>query len=288
MLTFLIALAIVDDLGAVLVIAVFYTAKINMTALIAAGVWTLMLIALNFLGVRRALPYAVVGLLLWSAMLSSGIHATIAGVIIAFTIPIRPKFEPETFLKKVEDKREKLTISIASEPDIISNSRFRSLVKALADGAKLVQAPAQRAEHALHTPVTYLVIPMFALANAAIPINFGNIAGTLDNAVTLGILLGLIVGKPLGIFVMSWLSVRLGLAELPEGMTLMHVLGVGLLAGIGFTMAIFIADLAFINDASLLLQAKTGVLFASLTAGLSGFWLLRALGKGNEQPQASE
>lgn len=283
LITFLIALAIVDDLGAVIVIALFYTAEINTFALMLAAGATLALIGLNSIGVRTFLPYAFIGLLLWSAMLSSGIHATIAGVILAFTVPIRPKFEPEHFLNRISDKAERMRTSVERNPDIIHNSEFRGLVSAMGDGVSLVQAPAQRAEHALHTPVTYLIIPLFALANAGIPIDFANFGATLSHEITLGVIVGLLLGKPLGVFLLTWLTVKLGLAELPEDMRMSHVLGVGLLAGIGFTMAIFIGDLAFINNATELLQAKTGILFASLAAGLMGFFLLRAIGTPPDQ-----
>ena len=278
LITFLIALAIVDDLGAVIVIALFYTAEINSLGLIFACVAALMLIGLNVIGVRTALPYIAIGLLLWAAMLSSGIHATIAGVVLAFAIPIRPKFSPDHFLQRITDKTDRMRDSIARDPDIIHNSEFRGLVSAMGDGVSLVQAPAQRAEHALHLPVAYVIIPLFALANAGIPIDFANFSATLSHEITLGIIVGLLVGKPLGIFLLTWLTVKLGFAELPKGMQMSHVLGVGLLAGIGFTMAIFIADLAFIDNPIALLQAKTGILFASLAAGLAGFFLLRAVG----------
>lgn len=278
LLTFLIALAIVDDLGAVLVIALVYTAEINYFALASAGFWTGVLVVLNLVGIRSALPYAFVGLLLWAAMLSSGVHATIAGVVIALAIPITPKFRAKTFIDKLQLQTDKLRDSVNANPDIIHNSEFRGLVGSMSDAVTLVQAPAQRAEHALHLPVTYLVIPLFALANAGIPIAFGDLGESLGNSITLAVIAGLLVGKPVGITLMTWLVLRLGLAELPEGMRMIHVVGVSLLAGIGFTMAIFIGDLAFMGDHGQLLQAKTGILIASLTAGLSGFFLLRSAG----------
>ncbi|WP_116368811.1 Na+/H+ antiporter NhaA [Parahaliea mediterranea] len=279
LVTFLIALAIVDDLGAVLVIALFYTNKLDLTALLYAGACTGLLVLLNAVGIRRTLPYAIAGALLWMAMLASGIHATIAGVIIAFTIPIRPKFEPEVFIDKVEDSSKKMRKAVWDNPDIIHNNRFRALVSALEDGVHLVQAPAQRAEHALHLPVAYIVIPIFALANAGIPINFSDVGATLGNPITLGVICGLLLGKPLGIAGFTWLALKLNWATLPAGLSMAHVVGVGLLGGIGFTMSIFIADLGFAGNADHLLMAKTGILLASLLAGLSGFFLLRALGR---------
>lgn len=282
LITFLIALAIVDDLGAVLVIAFFYTNKLDVTALLYVAACTGLLVVLNAIGVRRTLPYAVAGFLLWLAMLASGIHATIAGVIIAFTVPIRPKFEPEVFIDRLEDSSKKMRKAVWDKPDIIHNNRFRSLVTALEDGVHLVQAPAQRAEHALHLPVAYLVIPVFALANAGIPIDFADASSTLGNPITLGVICGLLLGKPLGIAGFTWLALKLGWGKLPPGLHMGHIVGVGFLGGIGFTMSIFIADLGFAGSATDLLMAKTGILLASLLAGLTGFFLLRWLGASRQ------
>jgi NhaA family Na+:H+ antiporter len=275
LVTFLIALAIVDDLGAVAVIALFYTDDLNLVALGYAGACTLVLIALNLGGIRRPLPYAGVGAILWMAMLTSGIHATIAGIVVAFVIPIRPKFEPEVFVHRVKDTSVKMMKSISDQADIIKNNRFRSLVTSLGDGVRLVQAPAQRLEHSLHLPVAYLVIPIFALANAGIPVDFAGFTQYFQHPITLGVLAGLLLGKPVGIAGLTWLTIKLGWAELPTGLNMKHILGVSLLGGIGFTMSIFIADLGFANSAQDLLMAKTGILLASAIAGFGGFfWLM--------------
>jgi len=275
LVTFLIALAIVDDLGAVAVIALFYTSDINLLALSYAGGCTLLLAILNLGGIRHALPYAIVGILLWSAMLASGVHSTIAGIIVAFVIPIRPKFQPEHFINRVQEAALHMREAIRDNTDIIHNTRLRSLVSALGANVQLVQAPAQRMEHHLHLPVAYLVIPLFALANAGIPIDFAGFERYLQHPITLGVLAGLLLGKPVGIVGLTWLTVRLGWAELPTGLTMKHILGVGLLGGIGFTMSIFIADLGFASLPEELLMAKTGILLASALAGFSGIcWLL--------------
>jgi NhaA family Na+:H+ antiporter len=276
LITFLIALAIVDDLGAVAVIAVFYTADLDLQALAYAVLCTALLVALSLGGVRRSGPYIFVGILLWMAMLASGVHATIAGIILAFTVPIRPKFEPQTFINKVKDTTLKMEKSVVDDPDIIHNNRFRSLVSSLGDGVSLVQAPAQRAEHTLHLPVAYIVIPIFALANAGIPIDFAGFGSYLSHPITLGVLAGLVLGKPVGIVGFTWLTLKMGWAELPTGMNMKHVFGVGLLGGIGFTMSIFIADLGFVDLPEDLLMAKTGILLASAIAGFSGFFWLMA------------
>jgi len=276
LITFLIALAIVDDLVAVAVIALFYTENIDLLALFYAACCTGLLIAMNLSGFRRPLPYAAVGFLLWAAMLASGIHATIAGIVVAFVIPIRPKFQPQLFIERVKESAIKMQESITDNADIIHNNRFRALVSSLDDGVRLVQAPAQRLEHGLHLPVAYLVIPIFALANAGIPVDFAGFGAYLQHPVTLGVLAGLLLGKPLGIVGFTWITVKLGWAELPAGLNMKHILGVGLLGGIGFTMSIFIADLGFANSPEDLLMAKTGILLASALAGFSGFfWLMR-------------
>jgi NhaA family Na+:H+ antiporter len=274
LITFLIALAIVDDLGAVAVIALFYTEELNVEALAYAGLCTAGLLTLNLGGIRHSLPYVFVGIALWGCMLASGIHATIAGIIAAFAVPIRPKFNPDRFINQVKDITAKMQASAEENADIIHNNRFRSLVSALGDGVHLVQAPAQRAEHTLHLPVAYLVIPIFALANAGIPIDFEKIMPTLTHPVALGVMSGLLLGKLLGIAGFTWLAVKLGLARLPEGLNIRHIVGVALLGGIGFTMSIFIADLGFANQPEQLLMAKTGILLASAIAGIGGFiWL---------------
>ncbi|MEP5569042.1 MAG: Na+/H+ antiporter NhaA [Halioglobus sp.] len=275
LITFLIALAIVDDLGAVAVIALFYTENLDTMALFYAAVLTFVLLSFNLGGVRRPLPYATVGIMLWTAMLASGIHATIAGIVVAFVIPIRPKFEPQTFIKRVDDATQKMQASISENADIIHNNSFRALVMSLGDGVKLVQAPAQRLEHSLHLPVAYIVIPIFALANAGIPIDFAEISEAVSSPITLGVLCGLLLGKPLGIAGFTWVTVKLGMAKLPDGLNMHHIFGVGLLGGIGFTMSIFIADLGFVDKPAELLAAKTGILLASAIAGFGGFFWLK-------------
>ncbi|CAA0126008.1 Na(+)/H(+) antiporter NhaA [Halioglobus japonicus] len=284
LVTFLIALAIVDDLGAVAVIALFYTDDLNLMALAYAGACTLLLMALNLGGIRRPLPYAAIGALLWIAMLTSGIHATIAGIVVAFMIPIRPKFEPEVFVQRVKDTSHKMLKSITDQADIIKNNRFRSLVTSLGDGVRLVQAPAQRLEHTLHLPVAYLVIPIFALANAGIPVDFAGFTQYFQDPIMLGVLAGLLLGKPVGIAGLTWITVKLGWAKLPPDLNMNHILGVGLLGGIGFTMSIFIADLGFANSIEDLLMAKTGILLASAIAGFSGFfWLMLHTSKDTQE-----
>ncbi|GAB5450835.1 MAG: Na+/H+ antiporter NhaA [Halioglobus sp.] len=275
LVTFLIALAIVDDLLAVGVIALFYSGDINLTSLGLAALFTAILGFLNLGGIRSSLPYAIVAAFLWMAMLGAGIHATIAGVITAFMMPIRPKFEPATFIQHVKNNTEQMEASIKENPDIMHNSRLRSLVASLEEGAHLVQAPAQRLEHDLHLPVAYIVIPIFALANAGIPLDFSDFGQYLQNPIAMGVAGGLLLGKPLGIAGFTWLTVKFSDIELPRGLNMKHIFGVSMLGGIGFTMSIFIADLGFAGQAEDLVMAKTGILAASAIAGLVGYFWLR-------------
>jgi NhaA family Na+:H+ antiporter len=277
LLMFLVALAIVDDLGAVIVIALFYTESINLIALALVGVFTLTLVALNLAGVRRLSPYLFVGALLWVAMLKSGVHATLAGVLLAFIIPMKPKYDPKRFLSLIHNSVDKVKVAYTKDSNIITNDGLRSQVHALGEGVQLAQAPAQVLEHKLHLPSAYLVIPIFALANAGVPIDFANLSDVITHPVAMGIGLGLLVGKVIGIAGFSWLAVKLGICQLPKGLTIQHIIGVAFMGGIGFTMSIFIAELGFAQYPADLLMAKTGILFSSLVAGITGFiWLYLA------------
>ncbi|MES9900033.1 MAG: Na+/H+ antiporter NhaA [Sedimenticola sp.] len=274
LLTFLVALAIVDDLGAVLVIALFYTETLNLFALATAGAVLLLLITLNLGGIRRPLPYVLLGIVLWIAMLKSGVHATLAGIFLAFTIPMRPKYDPKRFLSHINEMVEQIKRAYQREENIVKNDELRSRVRALGEGVQLVQAPAQILERKMHLPSAYLVIPIFSLANAGIPIDWASIGTIATHPVALGIAAGLVGGKLIGIAGFSWIAVKLGLTSLPTGLNFKHIVGVGLMGGIGFTMSIFVAELGFAHHAQDLLMAKTGILIASILAGVSGFlWL---------------
>lgn len=274
LLTFLVALAIVDDLGAVTVIALFYTEALNYTALLAAIVILGLLISLNLGGVRSSLPYILLGILLWIAMLKSGVHATLAGIFLAFTIPMRPKYDPQRLLAHIDTVVAQIRNAYQREADILINDEMRSRVRALGEGVQLAQAPAQTLEHKMHLPSAYIVIPIFSLANAGIPIDWAAFGTVIGHPVALGVIAGLVGGKLLGIVGFSWLAVRLGASKLPQGLDFRHIIGVGLMGGIGFTMSIFVAELGFAHYPQDLLLAKTGIVVASLVAGVSGFlWL---------------
>ncbi len=277
LITFLVALAIVDDLGAIIVIALFYTEKLSMGWLITSGIFFAMLMMLNLAGIRKLTPYFILAVLLWYAMFESGIHATLAGVLGAFSVPARPKYDPSLFSRHVRDSIDDFDDSLDEGKSILTNDRLRGIVHSLERGALQVQAPLQRLEHAWHLPVAYLVIPVFALFNAGIPLKLDNLGEALTQPVTLGVILGLVVGKVLGIAGACWIAIRLGIGALPAGTRFVQIIGVSMLAGIGFTMSIFIAELGFSHQPELLVMAKTGILFASMIAGVSGYiWLFIA------------
>ncbi len=278
LVTFLVALAIVDDLGAVLVIAIFYTEQIQFLPLTLAGVSFVIMIAFNRFGIHMILPYFIVGLFMWFFMLESGVHATIAGVIAAMAIPSKPKQAPVDFTmhaKNLLDEYDNYPVAT----DHMTHERQKAILINIKDKIDAVGSPAARLEHDLHLPVALIVIPLFALANAGISIDFSSMGETIATPVSLGIITGLILGKVLGIAGVAWVAVKMGIAKLPEGSSMSQVFGVAFLGGIGFTMSIFVADLAFLGKEELIFQAKVGILAASLFAGLFGYAWLRFIAK---------
>ena len=278
LVTFLVALAIVDDLGAVLVIAIFYTDQINMLPLGLSGITFLMLIVLNRFGIHAILPYFIVGIFLWVFVLESGVHATIAGVIAAMAVPSKPK---QTSINLSKDTK-KLLDDYDKHP-VCKNHTLNEDQKVILEKIQVridsVSSPATKLEQKLHLPVALIVIPLFALANAGIAIDFNSIGTVIIEPISMGIIFGLILGKVIGIFGVSWLVIKLKIAKLPDQSSMSQIFGVALLGGIGFTMSIFIADLAFLGSAEYIFQAKVGVLTASLLAGLSGFLWLKYIAK---------
>jgi NhaA family Na+:H+ antiporter len=269
---FLTALAIVDDIAAVLVIALFYTADIYWNAIAAAGLFLALLMALNRLGARHPLIYGLLGAVLWLCVLASGVHATIAGVVLAMTIPSRTPLDSREFLARSRRVLDHFERAAQSERSVMTDEEQQSLIHALEEACEKVQPPLQRMEHSLHPWVTFFIMPVFALANAGVVLS-GDLGGTIAQPVTLGVILGLLLGKPIGITLAAWVAVRSGLASLPAGVTWGHIHGAGWLGGIGFTMSLFVAGLAFTDDA-LLTMSKLGILTASLLAGIVGSVLL--------------
>jgi len=238
---FVVAFAVIDDLFAIVIIAVFYTAELSVLYLGGAlAVWVLLVVCNRFFKVISLIPYLLGGVLMWYLMLRSGVHATIAGVLLAFSIPFSAK----------EDDAE---------------------------------SPSHKLEHLLHKPVAFVILPTFALANTGVVIGAGW-AQDLTTANSLGIIGGLVLGKPVGILLLSFIAVTIGICRLPLDLNWRHVCGAGLLGGIGFTMSIFITNLAFTGNAAAINASKMAILFASLTAGTVGFVWLKVFGK----PEATD
>ena len=270
---FLAALAIADDLGAVLVIAFFYTGALDWGALGGAGAVLLALVALNRAGARRPLTYAVLGVALWVFVLASGIHATIAGVLLALVVPARTRISEAEFIAHAETSLADFRAADEPGTSVLTNRGHQAALQSMESAIDAAQAPLQRIEHSLHGFVAFLVMPIFALANAGVPLG-GGVGAAVASPVAWGVALGLLVGKPLGITLASYLAVRLRAADLPANVGWRHVHGAGWLGGIGFTMSLFVAGLAF-GDPQVLNIAKLGVLGASVLAGTIGFVLLR-------------
>lgn len=279
LITFLVALAIADDLGAVLVIALFYTQNLALNWLLVAVALTAILMTLNYAGIRNAIPYFIIAVMLWYAMLQSGVHATLAGVIGAFTVPARSKYDPKLFADMVNQHIDKFIANRKQQDSLMTNNQLYSIVQNLEESVRGVQTPLQQLELTWHLPVAFLVIPIFAIFNAGIPIQMGTLSDTFTNPVMLGVMLGLLIGKFVGISGACWLAIKLGLAKMPSQTRFSQIAAVSVLGGIGFTMSIFIAELGFPGHPEHLLMAKTGVLAGSICAGLIGFIWLWWLGR---------
>lgn len=272
---FLTALAIADDLGAVLVIAFFYTESISFIDLLYGGGFLLILVIANYLGVRRTLFYGLVGFLgVWTAFIFSGVHATIAGVLIALTIPARTKIDEDQYVNGLKKLLGKFKKEDANQVSLLTQNQAHILseIEVLNEKA---HTPLQRLEHAMHPVSTYFILPLFAIANAGVHIE-GNIFEMLFHPISLGIIAGLVLGKFLGISLISRLVVKMKIASLPDGLNWNQIYGVAFLAGIGFTMSMFISELAFAEE-SFKQIAKVGIMAASLLSAIIGMiWLVLA------------
>ncbi len=274
---FLVALAIVDDIGAILVIAIFYTSQISLQWLIVAAILTVILLSFNLLRIIRPWMYLIVGFLLWYAMLKSGVHATIAGVILAFTIPARPRIRPGLFVRFMERSLSRFKGSCRVDVEFLANQHQQENVQEMEISCHKLLSPLLRLEHALHPFVSFFILPLFAFCNAGLIIG-GDWLVNLSSASSLGIALGLVIGKPLGIVLFTYVAVRLKWAVLPYDLSFKHILGVGFLAGVGFTMALFINGLAFSNPAFIDIN-KMAIFISSLIAGITGYIILSRLAK---------
>lgn len=274
---FLVSLAVADDLGAIIVIALFYSSGLSFEWLAISAVIILVLLTLNKLGVKALTPYMLLGVLLWIAVHNCGIHATIAAVILAFTIPITPKIDTMRFMDKLAKIVEHFKSAEKQKDSILLQNDQVHALGELSAQKNAVQNPLLRLEHALAPYSSYLIMPIFAFANAGV--NIGNNINFNVDQIFLGILLGLVVGKPVGIFTFTFIAEKLGIATRPAGVTWVEIFGAGALGGIGFTMSMFVTNLAFSGEHALIATdvAKISILIASLTAGILGsiFFLLR-------------
>ncbi|MCX2741864.1 Na+/H+ antiporter NhaA [Pontibacter anaerobius] len=273
---FLVAYAIVDDIGAVLVIALFYTSEVNFLSLWIGFLLFGLLLVGNSLKMRNIWIYTLVGVLMWVAFLKSGVHATVAGILLAITIPGRSKTSELEFQESTEEILDDLRsyrlaeqTNTEQEP---TDEDYQGAVYAIENNCAEALSPMHRLEHALHPWVAYAIMPVFALANAGIYF-YADLVNGLYTALSLGIILGLVLGKPIGILLFAWLASVTGLAAKPKSFSWLQLLGVGLLGGVGFTMSIFIANLAFVNSPMLPLS-KLAILCASVIAGIIAYIIL--------------
>ena len=282
---FLAALAIADDIGAVLVIAVFYTERIVLGALLLGGVFLALSALANKLGVRWPLVYTVLGLVVWLAFLKSGVHATVAGVLMAMTIPARTRIDTDEFLVRGRRLLDAFEEAGEEGQNILTNHAQQTAIHELEQNAEAAQTPLLRIEHGLQPWVAFGIIPVFALANAGVELS-GGLFAAFRHPVALGVALGLLLGKPIGITLFAWLAVKTKLAALPAGCDWRALHAVSWLGGIGFTMSLFVTNLAF-TDARLIADAKVGIFAASIAAALVGWLLLRRLRKVSDAEAAA-
>jgi Na+:H+ antiporter, NhaA family len=274
---FLLTFAIADDVGSILVIAINYTAHFSAVALgVAIAVLGLML-AMRRVGFRSTLAYVIPAIIFWAAMLKSGVHATIAGVILGAITPAKSLGQKSTFSMAVKDMLPNVRDSLDKEESEWSEV----LLGRIEELARQTESPLERLERMVHPWASYLVLPVFALLNAGVALSGEFMRQAFNSPVTLGVTLGLIVGKAAGVTGFAWLAVRLGLAVLPGGVAWRHIVGAGLIGGVGFTVALFITGLAF-TDKALIEEAKVGVLCASLIAALGGYLFLRLVSRGQK------
>jgi NhaA family Na+:H+ antiporter len=283
LLAFVVGLAIVDDVGAILVIAIFYAQGISVLHLTGAFTLVAFLAFANYAGVRHPLFYSIFGVSSWWMMLKSGVHPTVAGVAVAFTVPARPKLASSMLL----DGAKSIIIDLQKEnkeADVLASRQNHNQILEVRDYAESASTPLRRWEDALHMPVALFILPLFALTNAGVVIDFRSFIDSLQHPTGLGIITGLVVGKFIGISGACWLGLRLKIGCLPDDLNLQHVMGASLIAGIGFTMSTFIATLAFEGQSEQIHYAKTSILIASILSAFIGvLYIWRVTSKEHNQ-----
>lgn len=276
---FLSAFAIADDLGAVMIIAIFYTASLDVGSLLMGVVFIAALFAANRLWIRSALVYLVLGIGLWVCILNSGVHATVAGVLVAMFVPARGKYNTDAFVETVDRLLDRMKCGKHSCGfSILLNREHQNTVQSIDLACRDVETPLQQLEHALHPWIALVILPLFALANSGIPLSGFNFQAAAGHEITLGVFWGLVLGKPLGIALFSLTTVAIFKTPLTGGVTRMHIVGTSFLGGIGFTMSLFITGLSF-TDPQRIDLAKLAVVSASLVSGVLGYAILRRAGR---------
>jgi NhaA family Na+:H+ antiporter len=278
---FLTAMAIFDDIGAIVVMSLFYTHELHTGALLPAFIVLAVLLFVNIAGVRRGWVYALLGVVLWVFIFHSGIHATLAGLLLAILIPARTRLGQTGFLEEVRillltfEKQQEERHGLGLDPRILGASGQHSLAADIEETVKAASTPLQRWESFLINPIGIVVLPLFALCTAGVSLSAHDIISALSSTITLGIIAGLVIGKPLGVSLLVLLALWLKIGKLPEGMRFSEVVAAGMLGGIGFTMSLFIATLSFEHHPDMIDAAKTGILFASLiSATIASVWVL--------------
>lgn len=280
---FLTAFAIADDLGAVMIIALFYTKSIVWQNLIFSALFFVALGVANALWIRKTLVYIVLGMGMWVTILGSGVHATIAGVIVALFIPARGKYDTKTFTGNVKAYLNRIVCETDSGHTILMNQQHLDAVQAIEIACSNVETPLQRMEHHLQSWIAYLILPLFALANSGLALRELDVFTAIRHPVTLGVMFGLVFGKPLGILSFTYLCSKMLQSPLSHGIKWSHIAGVGLLGGIGFTMSLFISGLSF-TSAQVLDFSKLGIIAGSLVSGIAGWILLGFCGRSDQTP----
>jgi NhaA family Na+:H+ antiporter len=282
---FLLALAIADDLGAIAVIAIFYTDEIEF-AWLAAAIFAFGAVAvMGRFGIRDAIVYLAMGLFAWFAVHESGVHATIAGVVLGLLTPVNAYYEDKQVERRVIDLAEQLRSGEAEDtPE--GDELGRSALRELEELARESRPVSDRLEHALHPWTSYVIIPIFALANAGVELSGDSIADAVESPISIGVALGLMLGKPIGIVLFSFIAVRMGVASLPADVNWKMLMGTGMIAGIGFTVSLFIGELAF-DAQERIDEAKIGILAGSALIGIAGYLTLRLLSPPRSQEQSN-
>jgi len=278
---FLTALAIADDLGAIAVIAIFYTEQVSLVALAGSGLFLGAIVLINRLGVRQNWAYVLLAVGAWAFVLASGVHATVAGILVAMLVPVKSVIDPAVFLERARGSLDRLQEAGLSRQSAVKNPEQMEALNEMFFSVNDMRPAGLALEQQLHPVQAFWILPIFAFFNAGVPLDSASVSAAAESPISWGIILGLVVGKPIGVLLFSWLAVKSGRASLPDRVTWGQILGVGALAGVGFTMSIFISELAF--KAELVNTAKVGILVASIASGVIGCFLLsRTLPRAND------